>query len=377
MTSLEGESAGARASAERVAAWADVHDPATSGALLAEIAGQHPEFAAAIVAHPNCYPGLAAWARSLALVSGEPEDRAAGESQTDVPRQSDPAPDPSPAEFVPPVLVTSNVVSLEWSLPPAVPTVAVVSAALTATPSQRPDPSSVPVAGRVDLGVALRYGWRRFSANPSPFLLILLISGASAVLSYLVVFAFFGALLIAASGSGTFGLSVGLFLLSAAPFVPTFVGLIMSMGLLRASIDTVRGLPVTVKSALRRDGLGQYLAFWGILVVGVLAFTIALAFLKTIGTIILFLVAVAASVLTFFAPYLILDRRMSAMDAMRTSCAMATANMRQTFVNVLVIGVVSGAGALLCGLGAFVTAPLAMIAAASMYLSARGENSAP
>lgn len=45
----------------RTAAWAEVHDPATNAARLAEIAARHPEFAEAIAAHPNCYDGLRGW----------------------------------------------------------------------------------------------------------------------------------------------------------------------------------------------------------------------------------------------------------------------------------------------------------------------------
>ncbi|GAB3156930.1 hypothetical protein GCM10027058_31450 [Microbacterium neimengense] len=55
-------------SSEREQAWAAVHDPATDAAALADIARRHPEFAAAIGAHPNCYPELAAWAREAAAV---------------------------------------------------------------------------------------------------------------------------------------------------------------------------------------------------------------------------------------------------------------------------------------------------------------------
>ena len=54
--------------AQRDAAWAELHDPNTSSARLAEIGAGHPEFAAAIVAHPNCYPELAEWARRSGLL---------------------------------------------------------------------------------------------------------------------------------------------------------------------------------------------------------------------------------------------------------------------------------------------------------------------
>ncbi|GGH42208.1 variant leucine-rich repeat-containing protein [Microbacterium album] len=54
----------------RQAAWAEVHDPSTSASRLAEIAAAHPEFAAAIAAHPAAYPELRAWAHAI---TGEPQ----------------------------------------------------------------------------------------------------------------------------------------------------------------------------------------------------------------------------------------------------------------------------------------------------------------
>lgn len=46
----------------RTAAWAEAHDPATTAGRLAEIACSYPEFAGALMTHPNVYPELAAWA---------------------------------------------------------------------------------------------------------------------------------------------------------------------------------------------------------------------------------------------------------------------------------------------------------------------------
>ncbi len=62
----------------RDAAWADLHDPSTSAEVLAEIAAAHPEFASTIAAHPNAYPALKEWARSVTapsptVLASEPE----------------------------------------------------------------------------------------------------------------------------------------------------------------------------------------------------------------------------------------------------------------------------------------------------------------
>ncbi|MEZ3160503.1 DUF4190 domain-containing protein [Microbacterium sp. BWT-B31] len=55
----------------RSAAWSALQDPATTGAELAAIAAEHPEFAGAITRHPNAYPDLVEWARSAAAHPAE------------------------------------------------------------------------------------------------------------------------------------------------------------------------------------------------------------------------------------------------------------------------------------------------------------------
>lgn len=158
--------------------------------------------------------------------------------------------------------------------------------------------------------------------------------------------------------------------------LPTFVGLALSIGLVRASIDTVRGLPVSVKGSFRRGGVGHYLAFWVLMGIGMSVLAVMLSALKTFGTVLLVLVVVGSCVFTLYAPYLILDREMSAIGAIRASCRLAAANLGQTFISILALGALSLAGALLFGVGMFITGPLTSIALACIYLSAQDENSA-
>lgn len=372
---------------DRAAAWADAHDPRTTSARLAEIVGRYPEFASAVVRHPNCYPELERWAQSSGLLNpmpGSSQWPAAGDVNLVVGRPAGaPAthgqatsPAPPAVSFVPQAAKEG----VEPADRPGIEAIGLAPAAVapvgarSSTPSHRPSESGAPVAGRVDLGIALSYGWRKFAENPWPFILMILMIAGLILVSYLVEVAVIGAIIAGASSASS--LTVGLILVGLTPLIPTFVGLALGIGLVRASIDTVRGLPVTFGRSFRRAGIGQYLAFWGLLFAGALVLVVALSFLQAIGTVLIILAAVASSVLTLYAPYLILDRGMSAIAALRASCAMAAANLGQTFVNVLVLGVVSSVGGLLCGVGVFVTGPLTLIALASMYMSAQGEDSA-
>lgn len=56
---------------ERDAAWQRLHTPNTTQEQLAQIAGEYPEFAEAIAAHPNVYPELRDWALGGVGVAGD------------------------------------------------------------------------------------------------------------------------------------------------------------------------------------------------------------------------------------------------------------------------------------------------------------------
>ncbi len=64
----EASADGAAGNSSRTAAWSEVHDPATPSERLTQLAAEYPEFAPAIVAHRNCYPGLVEWARENGLL---------------------------------------------------------------------------------------------------------------------------------------------------------------------------------------------------------------------------------------------------------------------------------------------------------------------
>ena len=87
--------------ADRDAAWAALHDPATPASQLAAIAAAHPEFGEAIARHPNAYPALIAWAGTVgpagapAVVASSPTPDAATEFE---PALSEPATSPRSAE---------------------------------------------------------------------------------------------------------------------------------------------------------------------------------------------------------------------------------------------------------------------------------------
>lgn len=73
-----------------------------------------------------------------------------------------------------------------------------------------------------------------------------------------------------------------------------------------------------------------------------------------------------ASLLIFTTP-LIVDKKMGAIDAMRTSIDVLKPQMWMALAFALVVGLIAIAGAMLCGIGMLITVPLAFLSLAILY----------
>jgi len=85
----------------------------------------------------------------------------------------------------------------------------------------------------------------------------------------------------------------------------------------------------------------------------------------------LFLLSLVPTILmtfTVFAYPLVVDQRMSAMDAMKTSMRMVKSQFFKVFLFLIVVNVVANLGSLVFGIGVLVTIPIAMAAMASCYI---------
>ena len=71
--------------------------------------------------------------------------------------------------------------------------------------------------------------------------------------------------------------------------------------------------------------------------------------------------------LYMFATPLVVDRRLGAIDAMSTSFNALKPQMWSALAFILVVGLLGGAGILLCGVGVLITAPLAILSIALLY----------
>jgi uncharacterized membrane protein len=198
----------------------------------------------------------------------------------------------------------------------------------------------VPSGGQdLDAGAAISYGWNAFTRNVGPLLLIGLI----------VVLLSIGLSLV---GQFIFGDSIILSL--TWNIVTTVISLIVAMGLIRAALAVVDGRTPEVGMLFSGEGFVPYLV--ASLLVGIsVGFGLLLCLIP--GLILAFLFA--------FYGYAIVDGRTNdGIEAMKISWQVASSNVGSLILLLLLVVVINFAGALLCGLGLFVTYPLTAIAIA-------------
>lgn len=202
-------------------------------------------------------------------------------------------------------------------------------------------PGAPPPAGgpNLDVGAAISYGWTGFTRNVGPLLLIALI---------VVVVS------IGLSFAGQFVFGDSLILSLFWNIVTTVVSLILAMGLIRAALAVLDGRTPEVGMLFQTDGFVPYLV--ASLLVGI---AVGLGLLLCIipGLILAFLFA--------FFGYAIVDGRTNdGVEAMKISWQLASSNVGSLLLLFILVLAINLVGALLCGLGLFVTYPLTAIAIA-------------
>ena len=102
--------------------------------------------------------------------------------------------------------------------------------------------------------------------------------------------------------------------------------------------------------------------FWRYLAVVVLTMIVVL-----IGTLLFIIPGIIASIALFFAPYLVIDRKMGPVEAMKESLRITNGHKWNIFILGLIIGGLNLIGALALGVGLLVTVPLSWLVAVYVY----------
>lgn len=218
------------------------------------------------------------------------------------------------------------------------------------------------------IGAAFNYGWSKFTANLGPVLLVVIVAFAATAVVQLL-----GNALTAGVSSVSIDPNTGAVRVVGgitATIVSAIFGLIgyvvatvVSMGLIRAALDITYGRPISMNSVFRFEDLVPFLIAQ--LLVGLML---------TVGLILCVVPGLIVAFFAQFTSYFVLDKKMSAVDAIKASFALVQANVG-TLVGLFLAALLAIAvGAALCGVGLLVAYPVVGIAFAFAYRKLQGEE---
>jgi hypothetical protein len=194
-------------------------------------------------------------------------------------------------------------------------------------------------SGPLDVGTAVSYGWKKFTEYPGPLILIALIIAVVNLIGGVLRFA-------------VDNFVIGLILV----VVFYIVGQILTIGIINASLMVTRGERPEPGRAFSTQYLGQF-------IVGSILYGIIVG----IGFILCVIPGIIAMILLAFYGFYILDQGMSGTEALSASYNLVKDNFGRVFLVLLVAFLINLVGALLCGIGLLVTAPICWIIVAYAY----------
>ena len=230
---------------------------------------------------------------------------------------------------------------------------------------------------RYSIGEAFSWAWQKFARNAVPLLVATLVFGAIlGVLASLV-----GPLLQAVSPdtftayesgddliettTSTLNGS-GFAVLTLATIVLLIVGGAIASAYYGGLLEIADGRPVSIGSFFRPRNLPAVIV--ATLIVGVLA---------SIGNLLCVLPGLIVTIFALFSTVAIVDRNLSPIDGIRASIDIAKANFGQVLLAWLVSLAVILVGALLCGVGLLVAAPVSYLFLVFTYRKLSGVTVAP
>jgi uncharacterized membrane protein len=221
-----------------------------------------------------------------------------------------------------------------------------------APPYGQPTPSSYSATD------AVGFGWRHFTASPATLLIPVLVIGAIAiVVSVLVRVIVVGALTDSDSGLGPVLLAAAI-----AGGITTIITQVLFAGLYKGGFAVADG---------RGFSLGQLFDGWSKSQVVIAALIIGA--LTLVGTALCYLPALLVGYFTQFTIPYIVDKNMSATEALGASARLCANNLGPTILWSLLALLCLIAGSIVCLVGLLVAVPVVLVGLAYTYRRLQGE----
>jgi len=216
-----------------------------------------------------------------------------------------------------------------------------------APPPPPPPPASSPGSSGESLrvGEAASYAWMKFQQYPGPLILIAAIIGAVNLIGFVLRL-------------GVKSVPVAL-VLQLLFFI---VGQILTIGVINASLMVTAGQTPEPGRAFSTDKLGPF-------IVGSLLYGLAVV----VGLILCVIPGLILAVLLGFYGFYILDAGMAPVDALKASSAAVRQHGGGVVLVLIVAFLINLLGAILCGIGLLITAPICWLMFAYAYRKINGQ----
>jgi uncharacterized membrane protein len=240
------------------------------------------------------------------------------------------------------------------------------------------NPYGAPPAGGASYSPveAIKYGWAKFTKNPTQLLVPTLIVAVIAIGIEVGLFLVMNATLLDTSCnlndntlyvscSGP-GFITRLFAYAVVGFVASLFIQALGAGLIKAGLDMVDGKEVDA---------GQVFAYVTKPDVLVTAALVAVA--TSVGYFLCYAPGIIIGFLTMFAMFFVVDKGMAPVDAIKASVSLTTSRLGDTVVFYILAALVVVAGAIVCGVGLLAAVPVALGAAGYTFRVLQGEPVSP
>jgi hypothetical protein len=194
------------------------------------------------------------------------------------------------------------------------------------------------------VGTALSYGWKKFTENAGPLILVFLLPGVAQII-------------LSSLGQLVIRSIVGVLIFQVVGWV---VGAILGIGIYRVALMITAGERPDIAKAYQYDRWGEWILF-------------SIVFGLMVGIGIAICIIPGLFVLAFFglAPFYFIDGRMSLGQSL--TAAREAASSKGLAFPVLLAIIVGALGLIACLIGVLITAPVAYVAVAYLYRYAAGQ----
>ena len=240
-----------------------------------------------------------------------------------------------------------------------------------------PPPGYGMPANRYSVGDGLSWAWGKFTKNPVPLIVSTLVFGLLLVVLNSLVQPLLQAVspetftaidtgdgLIESTSRSLPGAGFAVLILTS--LFQLVVGAAISSGYYGGMLDIANGQTVAIGSFFRPRNI-----------VSVILSSLIVGVLTAIGVLLCILPGLLVSIFAMFSTVAIVDRNLSPIDGIKASFAIARQNFGQVLLAWLTAAAIMLVGALLCGVGLLVAAPVSYLFIVYTYRKLSGGSVAP